>query len=429
MATTDLDTLRQLLARATGFYHSGTATGGSTSTVVDASTTPFDAYDDNILKGKWLTIIQDGGGAQAAPTGQSRKISGVSTTTATVDTNYSAAAANTDTYEITPFNARFYNEAIETALKQVYPNLYLPLRDETLVVDNLLLNWDFETSTAGPAFTNWTKVGSPTLSAETSRVKHGSQSLKVVASVADGVMTQNLFTSVNVHEVVGKTLYVRAHIWASAANSARMRVTFDGSSYNDGPWHAGDDEWEGPSLQYLNVGVPANATEITVVLQTVDGATAYWDATHAYIDRVSQYTLPTSFVTSPHRISIQNDLNDPSGYYEPLTCDAVPGHILRLEGRGQLTIPATGNATTEIDEKQAELIIALAARALFIRMSSVDATKRDDFREDIARWSEEATRLSNTPGVRMAGQAAALPKAGEWRIEADASGRYLNLPR
>ena len=112
MATTDLDTLRQLLARATGFYHSGTATGGSTSTVVDASTTPFDAYDDNILKGKWLTIIQDGGGAQAAPTGQSRKISGVSTTTATVDTNYSAAAANTDTYEITPFNARFYNEAI-----------------------------------------------------------------------------------------------------------------------------------------------------------------------------------------------------------------------------------------------------------------------------------------------------------------------------
>ena len=107
----------------------------------------------------------------------------------------------------------------------------------------------------------------------------------------------------------------------------------------------------------------------------------------------------------------------------------MPGHILRLEGRGQLTIPATGNATTEIDEKQAELIIALAARSLFIRMGGVDATKRDEYREDVARWSEEASRLTNTPGVRMSGQAAALPKAGEWRIEADASGRYLNLPR
>ena len=429
MATTTLNRLVELLARSTGFYHEGTATGShSTSTLQDTTASGFNKLDDNIIKGKWLTITDTTD--DAAPEAESNKILSVSTTTATVDTVYSAAPANSDTYEITPFMRQYYVDAVQAALKQVYPSLYIPLRDETLVVDNLLLNWDFETSTTGPvAFTSWTSAGSPTLYAEANRIKHGSQSMRVVAGGSDGVMTQNLFTIVNVHEVVGKTLYLRGHVWASAANEARMRVTFDGSTYSDGPWHGGSDEWEGPTLQYLHVGIPADAEQITVVLQTVAGATVYWDAMHAYIDRVSQYTLPTTFVTSPHRISIQNDLNDPSGYYEPLTCDAVPGHILRLEGRGQLSVPDATEATTEIDEKQAELIIALAARALFIRMGGIDATKRDEYREDVARWSEEASRLTNTPGVRMSGQAAALPKAGEWRIEADASGRYLNLPR
>ena len=212
MATTTLNRLVELLARSTGFYHEGTATGShSTSTLQDTTASGFNKLDDNIIKGKWLTITDTTD--DAAPEAESNKILSVSTTTATVDTVYSAAPANSDTYEITPFMRQYYVDAIQAALKQVYPNLYIPLRDETLVVDNLLLNWDFETSTTGPvAFTSWTSAGSPTLYAEANRIKHGSQSMRVVAGGSDGVMTQNLFTTVNVHEVVGKTLYLRGHV-------------------------------------------------------------------------------------------------------------------------------------------------------------------------------------------------------------------------
>lgn len=430
MATITLNRLVELLARSTGFYHEGTAAGShSTSTLQDTTLTGFDKLDDNIIKGKWLTITDTTD--DAAPEAESNKILSVSTSTATVDTIYTAAPANGDTYEITPFMRQYYVDAIQAALKQVYPSLYLPITDETLVIDNLLSNWDFETAGDGtPVIESWVEVGSPTVTQVTTPIKHGTSAAKVASGGgASGLLEQNIFTTVNVHELVGKTIYIRGHVWASGANEARIRVTFDGTTYSDGPWHGGNSEWEGPSLQYLHVGVPANATELTITLETIASKTAYWDSMHAYIDRVSRYTLPTSFVTSPHRISMQSDLNDPSGYYRPLVGDAVPGHILRLEGRGQISVPNTTEATTEIDEKQAELIIALAARLLFMRMSNIDATKRDIYRDEITSWGQEAGRLSGTPGIRMAGQAATLPKGGDWRIGSDASGRYLDLPR
>jgi hypothetical protein len=62
-------------------------------------------------------------------------------------------------------------------------------------------------------------------------------------------------------------------------------------------------------------------------------------------------------------------------------------------------------------------------------MANTDLSKRDEYLQDFDRWGNEATRLANTPGVRMAGQAAFIPKEGEWRISADSSGQYLNLPR
>lgn len=430
MATVTQDRLRELLARATGFYYSGTATGGSTTTIADTSTDTFDLIDDNILKGKWAHIVSDAGGGTAAPEAEVRKVSSLSTTTLTVDTAYSAACATGDTYELTPFHTLYYNDALAEALRQVYPALYLPLRDETLMVDNLLSNWDFETAGAAPpVIANWTATGSPTVTQDTTRVKHGTSAAKVVASGADGLLSQNLFNTVEINEMVGLTLVCKCHVWALAANKARIRVTFDGSTYTDGSYHGGSAEWEGPTLQYVNVAIPADATQVTMILQTVDGATAYWDVASARIEPISQYTLPTTFVSAPHRVSIQADINDPAGHYVPLRGCAPPDHILRLEGRDRLSVPTTGTGTTEIGEAQAELVIALAARSLYIRMANVDAAKRDEYREEALRWSEEASRMSRTPGIRMGGQAAFIPKEGDWRVEADSSNRYFNLPR
>jgi hypothetical protein len=186
MATVTRKRLRELLARATGFYFSGTATGGAAGNIQDTSADKFDSFDDNIIKGKWAHIVTDAGGSAAAPEGEARKISTISTTTASVDTDFSAGVASGDIYEITQFHPSYYNDAIAEAIRQVYPSLYLPLRDETLVVDNLLSNWDFETLDSGsPTFANWAETGSPTVTQEASRLKHGSGAAKVIAGVAD----------------------------------------------------------------------------------------------------------------------------------------------------------------------------------------------------------------------------------------------------
>ena len=157
------------------------------------------------------------------------------------------------TYELHRYDPVVKLDSITRAAEELFPDLYLSLVDETLVVDDLLSNSDFETF-ASSAFTNWTAIGSPTLSAETSRVVHGDQSAKLIAaSGAIDALDQNLFTAVNINDVEGKTLHFKGWVWASAASAARLQVTFDGSTYTSGSYHAGDDEWEDPDLSLIHI--------------------------------------------------------------------------------------------------------------------------------------------------------------------------------
>lgn len=426
MATVTLNRLRELLAREVGWYFSGTASSGSTSTLADNTSDGFARIPDNILKGKWVHIVTDAGGSAAAPEGDTRKISGISTVTATVDTNFSAAVASGDTYEILPHDVYYYNDAIFEAIRKVYPDLYLELIDETLVVDNLLDNWDFETTTAGPAFTSWSSVGTPTLTEVTSRFIHGTQSAGIEATGATEGLEQDIFTSVNVNEVVGKALHVRGWVWCATADSARLRVTHDGSTFDNSNYHAGDDEWE-----YLRIdsSVDAGADEMTVSCEVAAGITAYFDAVVAWVTYVSKYTLPTTFLTAPHRVSVQADLNDPAGHYVPLVGCPLPGAILRFEGKGLLSVPTTGTGTTEVSENQAELIVALAASVFHRRVATLDLSASDEHRGEAERWANHVDLLRRRPGVRMAGMPAFIPKHGDYRYSADSSGRYFNLPR
>ena len=103
MATVTQTRLRELLARAVGFYFSGTATGGSTTTIADTSVDGFDAYDDNLTAGMWAYILA---ADAATPENETRKVTSVSTTTLTVDTAYGGAPASGDTYELLPYHTQ-----------------------------------------------------------------------------------------------------------------------------------------------------------------------------------------------------------------------------------------------------------------------------------------------------------------------------------
>lgn len=426
MATTTQSRLREMLARTIAFYYGGTATGGSTTTVADTSADTFDALDDDVTTGMWAHIIADAAGGGAAPTNESRKVSSISTTTATVDTAYSAATASGDTYELLPYHHRDMNDALYQALRTIGPFLYLPLRNETITLDDRLSNGTFEAGGAD-AFTGWTKTAG-TWTEEATIIFEGERSARGVASGADAQLTQAWQGDIS--EVAGQTATFRLHMQALATSVARVGIDFGNSiaveysSYHSGKSAGtGAAQWE--PLE-VSVAVPAEASTIVCIAEITDGNTGYVDwGGGLQVGTISRYTIPTAFVNGPARIFQQWDQNEPNGRYIPVTPGNPwrAGRLLRLEGEGALTVPSADTGTTEISEAQAEMVVTLAAYYLFRRLSNT-GFDRDAHQTRSQGYFAEYQRMQALPGNRMRPMSAHDPR-GMWRFSADSSGRYL----
>lgn len=427
MATVALSRFRELLARATGTYVAGIVDSGSTTTVVDATTlTEVSQYATNRLVNTWLHILT---ADSAAPEGESRRVASVAGDTQTVGVAYTVAPAIGDTYENLPHHPNDMNDAIKEAIRKSYPRLYLPLMDESLKVDNLLSNWDFETFTVANVPDNWTVVASPTVTEETTRVFQGTSALKVVSTAAGDGHYQDIFTGVNIQDVAGKSIKFNVRCWSDGATDAIARVSFDGgSTFTDSSSHSGSSEWE--KLE-VNATVPVTATSIRCYLWlTTITNTVYWDDAHCSVGVITKYTTPATFVAVPARLSQQATLSDPNGNYVPVTTlnPASTGRILRLEGMGQFTVPTADTDTILVTETQAEYIVAMAAFEMYRRLMNTDVVNRDEHRENRDYWQTEVARLYRQPGVVMRAIPAQFSH-GAVGFSKDASGNYFSLAR
>jgi hypothetical protein len=431
MATTTQPRFRELLSRAIGYYQSGAATGGSTSTIVDASANGgFNARADTETIGKWAHILVAG---SAAPENETRKVSAVSTTTATVDPVYSATVANTDTYELLPYHTDELNDAIREAIRTVPLHvLYLPLRDQTLTIDDRLTNGSLNTFST--TFTGWTHtVG--TWTQETAITFEGSSAAKGVASGANAQLTQAWQGSIS--EIAGQTAIARFHVLATAASVARVGIDFGNSiaiswsSYHSGKSSGtGIGQWE--PLE-VSVAVPAEAASVTVILEVTDGSTGYFDwGGGLRINEIDRYTIPSSFVNVPTRVLQMANDYEPDGDYLPITGHnrAVRGRLMRLEGKGRLTVPSAESSTVEVDEPQAETIVARAAQILFRRLANSQPSNHDRHLDRAKEFEQQYRELAGTPGNRsMPMTADAWPNWGGAGITEDSTARYLRLLR
>ena len=333
-----------------------TLTGGSTTTAVAAD---VNRHDANKLLQKWLYVEDTTD--DLAPIGESRRITTVSGTTITVVSALSAALASSDVIRVYEHDPNMMAQALERAARHLsIPSggLYLPIVDETLVVDNRIgTNADFETAVSGGEITGWTRTNAPTLASETTIVMHGSRSLSVAAGGSVGQLYQAITPQIK--ERVGKTIEFRCWVYATVASAGRIGVSYDGGTTIDySSYHGGGDEWE---LLTVSSSIDADASSIRVYLEAAANQTVYFDLARAWVDRVNRYTMPTTLYTyGPHRVYQQVYENEPNGNYEPLVDLARSGRILRLEGKGELTIPATDSATIELNENQAELVVRQA---------------------------------------------------------------------
>ncbi len=420
--TTALSVLRGLLAnelygsRFTSLATTSAGDAGGTTLVDTGLKVLPGGNDDSFCNGFYVVITELVTGGPAV--GEIGKVYSytASTTTITLESALTAQIKTGTSYELHRYDPSDLNAAINRSVQLLHPHLYIAKRDETLIVDNLLTNGSLDTFST--TFTGWTNIGTPTLAAETTRKVHGSGSASITASGATEGIKQNIYTTVNVREVVGNTLHVRGWNFAAVADAARIRVTFDGSTDTNGSWHGGDAEWENDSTQYIDVTIPADATEMTISLEVTDGNTGYFDLIRAWVDPVYRYTIPSAILKGPYTLSVQNDLDKPEGRFTPVDDFSVeedsgtrylilghamtPGLIMRLTGIGVLSTMSSDSGTTEIDAPRTHLVVARAAQWLFENLAADSALEgREVYEAQAAKWEKKVAQLLATPGMRM----------------------------
>tara|TARA_R110000824_G_scaffold172947_2_gene350928 strand:+ start:473 stop:1798 length:1326 start_codon:yes stop_codon:yes gene_type:complete len=429
MATTTSLVLIQRLSEAIGDYLSLTASDGTTTTVVD--TDLANLTEDNGGVQGYVKIVTDAGGSGAAPEGQIRRIKNgtsgytASSTTITVNFAFTASPATGDTYELHRYDPVVKRNAINSAIRQLWPSIYLPIRDESLVVDNLLSNSGFETAASSNVHPSWSKVGTPTIDDNGSIVRHLSSSARIIASGAAEGETQTV--QVNIKELIGKTVHAAFWVYATTANWARIRVDTDGgTTFLSSDYHTGADEW-----QYLEIHetIPDAATQVGLRLEVADGGTAYFDAGWMAVGPIHKMTVPTSIVRGPYRVEQQMDESDPNGDYLNLD-NPIRGHRLRVRGMGHLSQPSTDSGTVEVGDEYVDLIVAKAAQILFQSVSGDDGNPRHtpEYWREIVHGPRftRGQGMIDMPGNRMVPPPIGRRK-GSWHIEDDGSGRYIML--
>ncbi|MBM3944616.1 MAG: hypothetical protein FJ317_03890 [SAR202 cluster bacterium] len=422
---TSRTTLRQRLGEAIEDHQALTAGGGSTTTIVDTSLKDLSGGDDDFCAG-WYILVTSGDAG-----GDVRRITSYadSTQTITVNSAFSGGGvADGDTYELHVINPADKHNALNRALEELFPFVYLPVRDTSVVLDNVLSNAGFDMFSGG-AFTGWSAVGGPTITQDTSRVFHGAGAAKLVAGGSAGQLTQT--PVINVREVTGRPVRFWCWAYATVAGKARIRLDWDGSSFANSSYHSGVGQWE---LLKVEATIPGTATQVKAIVEAAAGATAYFDAARLWTGPLQKYALPSS-IQRLHGVRMQHleERESDDATYLPLggyDCLApVSGRRLLLEGTGLLTRPATDNDTTEISGVQVDLVVARALHWLLRAIASsprLAASEVERHKQTAAEWLMESKRLIATPGVRMP----PLPVSdgrGVWHIEEDASGKYLVL--
>lgn len=415
--------LQRLSEMLNDWWSAATTSAGSTSTTVDTKLAQLSDQDDFCLNWYIRNVALD----------ESRPITGYAASTNTIThAAFTTAVGNANTYELHRIDPTLKHLALNRALEEVFPFLYLPIRDETLVVDDLLTDTSYEKAISGGAFPDWTNSGSPTVTAQTGIKFHGAQSARIVAAAgAAGQMYQE--PTINIKEITNKTCRFARWVYATAADTARVRLDWDGTNFANSSYHTSQDRWERLEVQ---AAVPTTATRVRAICEVAASGTGYFDAggdAGLFIDRIKRYTIPTTLRLWPAYVGQQNNLDEPDGSYYPLRAnlDVVRGAHLRFEGKGLLTRPTTDAGTTEIAAPQVNLVYAYAAMYLYRALASAmfsGTLTRQGYQAEAQNWAQEASRIAAQKGIAMPKLGAAIGK-GIYHFEEDSSGRYLVLDR
>lgn len=286
VGTTTLLEIAEGIADRLGAWESGTATGGSTSTLVAAGF-PFKDTSSDANSQKYVNDVIYVNDNDNSTIYKERRIVtyAPATGTFTSSNDFGFTVAASDTFDIFKkgFSFTDIKNAINKALEQLEYRATVPL---TLITDG-----DMETS----GISNWTISGAGTVSKATSgfAIMRGSQCLRVQnAAVDEHVQSASVACRNN-------TAYlVLAKVRASSGTAELVAYDVTQSAEID------SETWGevGEGILYLYFETPSACEQIAVRLQGQEAtADCYWDDVVLVRTGAHQITLP-SWITSERQI-------------------------------------------------------------------------------------------------------------------------------
>ncbi len=424
MSTSLLNTL-VALTKEMGDYWASTTTGaGSSTTMVDSAL--MAKANDWITDNTHVILTEEPAGAAAIY--DERKVSSLDNTTGTLTTLAFGAAPGTGIdYQLTRlFSPSEYRIAIISAAKNVYPDCFNEIWDESLVCGNWLKDGSFEVWTSSSALTYWTTATSTI--AQTSTLpyyKHGAYSCKI--STAAGTLSQSISNFGDIQFLRGKNATFTIQAWCDTASALRISIN-DGATQTYSDYHAGDSAWTEDNPRnddmYVTQYIDPNATQVTFTIHH-ESATA-----NSYVDDARVISEPRGKLyignlglvrNKPHQVFIEpyyysqdedwirvRDCKvDPNGYlYIPTSYPS--DRRLRIRGIGYLDFLASGvsstawTATIALDEPQLKVLVAEAALQLYTTMAlpNFESGTRDEFAKASTYWDSESAKRRAKYGMK-----------------------------
>lgn len=404
--------VRRLVSVALQDYWASRATAaGTTTTLVDTRLQRVSEETDGL--GDYYVLVLDG--VAAGEVRKAKKTSGYApgTGTLTVSEAWTEAPGIGASYELHrhhPIDIK--RAAVHEAIRALAQDLWVPLVDDSLVVDDhLAANAGYEIFLES-RFPNWTLTGAgATVAKEAIRVWHGEQSAFITAGAgAAATLTQNVFSRTNVKEQASATAEFKRWVWASAASTVRLGINFTGTPTYGG-YHTGDSTWR--LLTSDAIAIPTTATELTPTVQVAAAGTAYVDGgggSGLFIGgkAVHSYPYPERFTRPPYAVEQQALERYPRGAYYPIGYSNMPRsrYGLRLRGEGYLTLPMSETDIVEVDGGGLSLLVAQAmewlygARAGELEVEESAARRRADWAVRVERQRAGHPGLTH-PSVNM----------------------------
>lgn len=387
-------------------WQSTTTALGSTTTLEDAAAN--DQFGREGMVGGF-TRIREG-----AAINEVRRVSGFTGGVATVLSPYSVAIASGIDYEWHKYDPEKKFRALDRARVLAFPQLAVLQIDETLTADGLnyeldipstmrkgpmqvwaeepidpRADWQLLTNGALTSTTGWTAttLTASVLTRNTFDRIVPRQETSCVKLVGNGTLTQtiaNMVTGMSAAMAAGRD--VAFGVWVYSRTAGVTAFVTDDAGTSTSTAHLGRG-WQ--FLQVTRSVSATNATILTVGIATNANITVYVERAYAgFMKRI-----PVLYPRYVSRLGVQRDNTTQRVY---LDASVSRGLQLRLVGRSMLSALGTDPVTQlintmEVDELNADLLYATAARILLVWEGwSTDAVEGfPKIQAAMARWKEQ----------------------------------------